>query len=67
MSYICEVSGYCPIQDTDTSIDVKYTEIRVLGSTHNQNQYKKTLDYCDYDGVCPEKLCSIVKNAPSIP
>jgi hypothetical protein len=65
MNYICKISGYCPIQELNTSIDVKYIKIKVIGST--QEQYKPVLDYCDYGAHCSEKLCPIVKNCPATP
>ena len=61
-------TGYCPTQDTEYTVTVKFTEVKTLGQ--KQTQYKKTPHYCEYadENEClhmhsGNPFCPIVMNA----
>ncbi|MBV4447434.1 MAG: hypothetical protein LKF87_03765 [Clostridium tyrobutyricum] len=66
MKYITEeVTGYCPEQDCEHTINVNYHLVSVLGASG----YKKGAYKCSYmvRNTCTQKICPILKNAPKNP
>jgi hypothetical protein len=49
-NYRVGFSGYCPEQGQDYSIDVVFTEIRMIGM--KKPEYKKGSFYCEYGADC---------------
>jgi len=63
-----KITGFCPVQQTQYSVLVKYTKIPSLGSP--MSQYKKVLEYCEYasKNECSHaRMCPVVTKAADHP
>ncbi|MDR2532398.1 MAG: hypothetical protein LBC82_06110 [Oscillospiraceae bacterium] len=63
MDYYKDRIGYCPVQDKNYKIKVRFCGINTMGAP--STQYKPILDYCEYaieNKGCSERPCPILKN-----
>lgn len=53
------VDGFCPAINSETSIEIEYSEVPILGST--SEHYKAVSIDCDYSEQCTERYCPIMR------